>query len=129
MHRAFAFIGAAVAALASGCSTVRVTEPARTATEQLLISTAADRATAQLEMDNLAGKKVFLVDARFDGYDKPYAISLLEDRLLRLGALIVKKAGDAQVVVEIRSGALSTDHDTFLIGIPALTVPIPMAGA
>jgi hypothetical protein len=117
------------ALVATGCSSVRRTDPARTATEQLLISTAADRATAKLDLEGLKGKKVALVDARFESYDKPYVISLLEDRLLRLGALVVKDAAQAEWAIEIRSGALSVDHDSFLIGIPEMALPIPFAGA
>lgn len=108
--------------LLAGCTSARRTEPARTATEQLLISTAADRASSSMTL-GVAGKKVAIVDARFEAYDKLYVISLLEARLLELGAKVVKDAAAAEVVVEIRSGALSIDSNSWLLGIPALAIP------
>ena len=125
---AIALALATAALAAGGCTAVRRTDPPRTATEQLLISTAADRAVAKLTLEGVSNKKVLLSDSRFDSYDKLYVISLLEDKLLRLGAKIVKDAGAAEWVVEIRSGAVSVDQDSWLFGIPAMTVPIPMAG-
>lgn len=108
--------------LLAGCTSTRRTEPARTATEQLLISTAADRAAGTMKL-GVAGKKVALVDARFEAYDKLYVISLLEARLLELGAKVVKDPATAEIVVEIRSGALSIDSNSWLLGIPALAIP------
>lgn len=105
-----------------GCTSARRTEPARTATEQLLLSSAADRAAASMSL-SVAGKKVAIVDARFEAYDKLYVISLLEARLLELGGKVVKDAATAEIVVEIRSGALSIDSNTWLLGIPALAIP------
>jgi hypothetical protein len=50
------FILAALAALAlpwaNGCTTMRQTDPARTATEQLLLSTAADRCVKRLSQES-----------------------------------------------------------------------------
>jgi hypothetical protein len=113
----------ALAFLATGCTSARRTEPARTATEQLLISTAADRAAADLTLDGISGRTVALVDTRFEAYDKLYVISLLESRLLTLGAKVAKDPAKAEVVVEIRSGALSIDSNSWLLGIPELAVP------
>lgn len=115
--------------LAIGCSSTRETQPARTATEQLLLSTAADRAAAQLDLAGVKGKTVAIVDARFESFDKLYVISMLEDRLLKLGALVVKDAAKAEWHLEIRSGALSIDRSSFLLGIPEIALPIPLAGS
>lgn len=126
MKSSFLSIALLTLVAAVGCSSERRTDPARSATEQLLISTAADRASATLALDGVAGRKVALVDTRFDAYDKLYVISLLEDKLLTLGAKVVKDAKDAEWIVEIRSGTLSINHDTFLLGTPDL--PIPFIG-
>jgi hypothetical protein len=113
---------------AFGCTTVRTTEPPRSATEQLLISTAADRVMTSCDLAPLAGKRVFLDTASFDGLDKAYAIGTVADRLSTQGALLVADRKDADVVATIRSGALSIDRTTFLIGIPPIPLPVPLVG-
>jgi hypothetical protein len=111
-----------------GCHTVRESVPPRTATEQLLLSTAADKAMVHQRFDWLEGKKTYVEDKYFEGYDKGYAVGLIRERLSANGALLVKHVSKAEIVVEIRSGALSMDNSEWLIGIPAMTVPLPLAG-
>ena len=50
----------------------RVTDPARTAVEQLLLSTAVDRALAVVDLSALAGKKVYLWIGATDGRAKVF---------------------------------------------------------
>jgi len=52
-----------------GCTTERQTDPARTATEQLLILTAADRAANKLALQISKGSQVFLDATNFEGID------------------------------------------------------------
>ena len=52
------------AALLAGCTTARSTAPVRTASEQLLISAAADRAAEQLSLCIPKGTRIF-VDTRY----------------------------------------------------------------
>jgi hypothetical protein len=110
------------------CTTATETNPPRTATEQLLISTAADRAAARLAFHVPKGSKVFLDSADFSGYDSKYAIAAITDSLLKQGAHLVDSKAKADTVVEIRAGALSTDQRVTLFGIPSFNVPIPLAG-
>jgi hypothetical protein len=49
-----------------GCTTVGLTEPGQTATEQLLISTAIDHLVGQLDRVVSAGTKVFVDPQYFD---------------------------------------------------------------
>ena len=66
----------ALMALALGaCSTEKQSSPPRTATEQLLISTAADRAVDKLNLSIPAGTKVFVDASNFEGTDSKYAIT------------------------------------------------------
>jgi hypothetical protein len=44
----------------TGCHSLNVSEPKRTVTEQLLLSTATDRALQEVDLAPLRGKKVFL---------------------------------------------------------------------
>jgi hypothetical protein len=112
----------------TGCSTDRESDPARTATEQLLISQAADQAADQINLDIKPGTKVFVDASNFDGTDAKYAIALLRERVLRLGGALVADRGASDTVVEIRSGALSIDKSEMLVGIPHFDIPIPLAG-
>jgi hypothetical protein len=116
--------------LFGGCTAIRTTDPARTATEQLLLSTAVDHAL-QAQSTNFmvfANRKVFLDTTYFDSYDSKYAIGTIRDALSRAGALLEDNATNSDIIMEARSGALSTDDATYLFGIPSIGVPVPLAG-
>ncbi len=119
---------AAAAILAAGCSTIRATDPARTATEQLLVATAADRAAQQMDLAALAGKKVFLDPAHLEGADKGYALGAVARRLAGQDARLVAERKQADVAITVHAGALSVDRSQFLIGLPEMAVPVPLAG-
>lgn len=125
---AAALLAALLAALALGCSSTRETTPQRTATEQILLSRAVDRAVERLKISLPPGTAVYLDPSRFEAYDRGYAISAVRDRFLASGARIVDARNKAEVIVEIRSGALSTDENEALVGIPSFSLPIPLAG-
>jgi len=112
----------------AGCTTSRETKPQRTATEQLLISTAADHAADAIKLDIPSGAKVFVDASNFEGTDSKYAIAAIRDRILQLGGHLVSDRVLADTVVEIRSGALSIDQSQTLVGIPKFDIPIPLAG-
>jgi hypothetical protein len=124
MARKCVLIALMAVLVASGCMTPRVSAPARTATEQLLLSTAADRTVSQMDLSALKGKKVFLDAANFEATDKAYAIAAVASRLNKQGALLVEEKKEADAVAVIRAGALSTDGGSFLLGIPKLSVPV-----
>src|SRR5262249_35851034 len=121
--------GAAVLGfLLTGCHTVNVSKPKRTATEQLLLSTAADRGLQGVELAPLRGKKVFLEEQYFRSYDQEYILGAIRELISTNDAFLVRKIDDADIVVEARSGGLGIDTRTNLFGIPALPIPIPMVG-
>ncbi len=113
----------------TGCHTVRETDPPRTATEELLISTAADRALTNEDFSWLKGKKVFVEDKYFESYDKGYAVSLIRQCLSAGGGLLTSTNDKADLIVEIRSGALSINSQETLFGIPSTVLPVPVTGA
>jgi hypothetical protein len=122
---------AALLALTS-CTTEVDTNPPRSAMEELLISTAADRAADQLAVQIPKNSKVFVDSGNFAGtdakdMDSKYAVAAIHASLLKQGAHLVGDKKDAQTIVEVRSGALSTDQKSFLIGIPQFNIPIPLA--
>lgn len=114
--------------LLGGCTTSRETNPARSATEQLLISTAADHAAARLSLQIPPQTKVYVDASNFEGTDSKYAIGAIRERIIKQGAQLVDSKGSADMVVEIRSGALSVDQSQTLVGLPHFQVPIPLAG-
>lgn len=118
----------ASAAALSACTIVRETEPARSAYEQMVLSTAAERAADKMPLDFTHGAKVFVDPADFEGYDSKYALGTFKDRLLRRGALLVGDKKDADYVIAPRAGALSENDHKFLIGIPSTTIPVPLVG-
>ncbi len=122
---------AAVAVLLAGggCTQTTLTAPQRAATEQLLLSTAAERAIVSTNLSLFNGRKVFLDASYFDSYDSKYAIGTIRDALSRSGALLVSNATNSDIIIEARSGALSIDAAETLIGVPSAGVPVPLAGA
>jgi hypothetical protein len=106
-----------------------LTAPQRSATEQLLLSTAADRAIASTNLSIFDGKKVFVDGGFFDSYDGKYALGTIRDALSRSGAMLVSNVTNSDIIVEARSGALSIDASGLLIGMPSAAMPVPLAGA
>ncbi len=111
----------------AACTDIRETEPDRTATEQLLISTAADNAVEQFDFTSLAGQAVFLRRDYFESYDSGYVLALTRRKLGRDGVRIVDAPEDAAFIVELRSGALSLNNELFYIGVGGFTIPVPLS--
>ncbi|HEX4179314.1 MAG TPA: DUF6655 family protein [Caulobacteraceae bacterium] len=118
---------AAVAALATAClcacTSLRASEPPRTATEERLASTAIDRAAERLAEQMPSNLKIFLDTSALDGPDAHYAAAAVTDSLLRRGLRMAASKTEADAVVEVRSGVMSSDEKTTLIGAPPLAVP------
>ncbi|MCS7305610.1 MAG: hypothetical protein NZ602_10955 [Thermoguttaceae bacterium] len=107
-----------------GCGTTRWTDTSRTATEQLLLSDAIDRAVSQVDFRALAGRTVYLDAQPVQGLtDAPYLISTVRQQLLASGCILKEKREEAEYVVELRAGALGTDRHDILFGIPATQLP------
>jgi hypothetical protein len=107
-----------------GCGTTRSTDTSRTATEQLLISDAIDRAVQSVNVQSLAGQTVFLDDSRLgDVVDRNYLVSTLRQHLLANGCLLRDQKEMADFVVEARAGAIGTDRNDLLFGVPSMNVP------
>jgi len=109
--------------LLTGCTTVRETSPGRSAAEELLISTAADRAAERLATAIPPGRTLF-VDAQYlTGTDAPYAIATIRDQLLRHGFPLCDGRDKADAVITPRMGALATTETATVLGLPSLPVP------
>ena len=113
----------------TGCTQTGLTNPKRSATEQLLISTAAERALAQLDFSIVRGKKVFVDPVYYDSEDEDYVIGTIRDYVAVNEGMLAAKVEDADLVLEPRSGALSIDSSKSIIGLPASAAPLPLAGS
>lgn len=123
----------------AACS-VRETHTARTATEQLLISTAAERAVERFDplAQTLKGLRVAVDASKYESVDKPYVVSAVRHLVCERGGLLVDLGGTKykdkdgkeavlapQRVVEVRGAALGIRDDAFGFEIPTLPLPIP----
>jgi hypothetical protein len=110
--------------VAAGCGTTRWSDTARTATEQLLISNAIDKAISEFDFTVLAGREVYFEPSYLKGVtDENYIVSSLRQHLLASGCVLRETKDDAEFIVEARSGGVGTDRSDVLFGVPQVTVP------
>ena len=119
---------------AAGCvNKQRMTEPIRSVGEQLLLSNSIDRALSELDLEaigRLKGFKVYLSTVYLQTLDQEYLIGSLRDLLLSSGVLVVDDIAQAEMIVEIRSGANSLDSAAVTAGIAEdQALPNPVTGA
>ncbi|MEY4767494.1 MAG: hypothetical protein RL637_133 [Pseudomonadota bacterium] len=128
----------------TACGTLwKTTLPTQTALDQILLSTAADRAANfthtqppavnALTLDASLGKtfidtKTLKSEEKNPRYDELYALHAVRSHFLDAGVTLVDESNQADTIVEVSRGALSVDTNTTLVGIPAMGLPIPLAG-
>lgn len=123
MHRptGIFILGFSLALIGSstGCGTTHWSDTARTATEQMLISDAIDKAVSGIDFTVLASRNVYLDTKFISGtVDEKYIVSTLRQHMLASGCVIRETIDDAEFVVELRSGAVGTNRHQVLLGIP-----------
>jgi hypothetical protein len=124
----------ALAVVCAGCGTTRRTDTSRTATEQLLLADAIDRSVSRIDFGLLAGKEVYLDNTYLGAaVDKDYITSTLRQHMLACGCILKDKKDEADLVVEVRAGAVGTDRHDLLFGTPSTSVSLgafsPVPGA
>lgn len=108
----------------SGCGTTRWSDTSRTATEQLLLSDAIDRAISEMDFHVLNGQTLYLDTKFISGeVDERYLVSTLRQHMIASGCMIRDKPEEATWILEIRSGAIGTNRSDLLFGVPATTLP------
>lgn len=120
---------AAALLLLSGCTVVRETSPPRSAAEELLISTAADRAAEKLAESVPVGLKAYFDGQYLSGTDASYAAATMRDKLLRHGVILIDARDKADAIITPRMGALATNEISTAAGLPSLPLPLPIPGA
>lgn len=106
-----------------GCSSRVLTNTPRSAIEQLLLSRAVDKALEKLTLPELKDKRVFIDFSNLKAYDQEYIKVATRARMAQLGATLVAKAEEAELVAEVASGAVGLEYKSAVIGLPALPVP------
>ncbi len=119
----FAVLSLALLGLAA-CASTSETYPSRTATEQLLVARAADRAVEGLTLPIPGGSRVYVDDAYFRAESAPYAISAIRSALSEAGYALAPSKNDADAVLEVRAGTLSLEQMRRVFGVPEMRVPI-----
>jgi len=125
----------------TACGTMwKNSQPERTGLEQILLATAAERSASQFStgikknnqsIENMVTHlgKTFLSTENFQSYDKKYALHTIRRYLLDAGISLVDSKKQADTIIEVAAAALSIDTTNFLLGIPQMNVPIPLAGS
>lgn len=114
----------ALASMAAGCGTTKWSDTPRTATEQLLVTDAMDRAISSVDLRALAGKEIYLdFSPVMKTVDADYLVSSLRQHMLASGCILKERREEAEYVLELRAGAVGTDRRDLLVGVPATKVP------
>lgn len=124
MHFRHILLAATALALAA-CTTMRTTSPTRSAQEELLISTAADRAAEGLAAQIPPRLTAYVDMTGLAAEDEPYALAAINDALLRHGIRLAPDEQHADAIIAPRAGVLSTDERNTLLGLPSLPIPTP----
>jgi hypothetical protein len=108
----------------SGCGTTRWSDSSRTGTEQLLISSAIDAAVGKIDFSPMKDKRVFLITDAIEGItDQKYLTMSLRHRISASGSILCDSKDKTDYIIEVRAGAVGTDRDEMLVGVPSFTVP------
>jgi hypothetical protein len=77
-----------------------------------------------VNVQSLTGQTVYLDDSRLgDVVDRNYLISTLRQHLLASGCALRAERDQADYIVEARAGAIGTDRNDLLFGVPSMNVP------
>lgn len=107
----------------AGCGTRAFTNTERAAIEQLLLSGAVDNALEKLDIPEVAGKKTYINFANLKSYDVEYVRAAVRARFAEVGANLTNDPNEAKFVAEVSSGALGTEYQSSVLGIPSIPIP------
>lgn len=116
-----------IAVLCTGCASMKESDTSRTGLEQLLISSAVDESLNKVDFSPVSGAKVFLKADYLEAVDKNYVLMSMRSRLLSHDCMLVDKADEADVVMEVASGGIGTDRTDLIVGSPE--IPLGLMGS
>lgn len=130
MRQIFALAAGALSLLfAAACSTPHMTNTARSAVEEALICAVVEDAVNQADLKKYAGKTVFMDYTHLaPQVNKDTLIAYFELHAANSKIIVGKDEAKADLVFQLSSGILATDVDKFMIGTPALPIPVPDTG-
>jgi hypothetical protein len=119
--------------LGAGCSTLRTTDPARTATEQFLLNEASRRSIEQLGAAPLRDRLVYVDDSyivrgEYTSAELLFVIAEIRSRFLESGARMTTERSKAEVIVEARVVGVGIDRLESLFGLPSTALPQGLSG-
>lgn len=122
-------LGASICVLAAvgGCSTLRTTDPPRTATEQFLLNEASRRSIGQLGATPLRDRLVYVdttyaIRGEYAPAETLFLIAELRAKLLEAGARMAGEREKADVIVELRIVGVGIDRIETLFGLPSVAL-------
>jgi hypothetical protein len=123
-----------------GCATIRVTDPYSTATQEFLESEATRKAVAQMSSTAMRDRRVYVDASYLTGAKqtspgnlvatKPpspedlFLLGEIRSRLLNDGVRLIDDRDAADIILEVRSGGISVDHEEFLLGLPGTSLTV-----
>lgn len=120
--RLFALCAAALAV--SACASTTESNTGRTATEQLLLARAAERAVEGLVLPLPTGSRIYVDEVYFRIDTSAYAVSAIRAALSEAGYRLATDRNQADAIFEIRAGALSLEQMRRVVGLPEMRIPI-----
>jgi hypothetical protein len=113
-----------LAHVGSGCIYTRnVTDTPRSATEQLLVSTAIERALDRLELPDVAGKNVSVDVVSLAREDEATFLKSVAIVYLRRAQATIVEPDEADLRLLLRADTLGTVSRQFVFGIPPVPIP------
>jgi len=112
-------VGAALL-VGAGCGSTRITSTSRSATEQLLLTTAADRAIFGIDFRPLVGWPVYLDTSNLSAVDKDWLTYRLREVMTGQGVQLVDDRQSAAVIVEAGAAVYATDSFNGFLGVPSV---------
>ena len=110
------------ALLLAGCASATIIHPTSpSATSQLLVFRALERAVARLDLTGLRGRRIAL-EVISQLYDHYFAAAYLETWLRAHGVTVVSASPDRRLQVYLLT--LGTDQGQTFVGIPPLQIPV-----
>ena len=109
--------------IVTGCASSTTSNTARTAKEQMLLSSAVEKSLGKIDFSPLNGQQVYVEERYLECVDKPFVVGSIRHQVMRSGGRLVVDADAADVVMELRSGGVGTDTSEAFLGTPEIALP------
>lgn len=123
-HPSRLFALCAATLIVSACASTTESNTGRTATEQLLLARAAERAVEGLVLPLPTGSRIYVDEVYFRIDTSAYAVSAIRAALSEAGYRLATDRNQADAIFEIRAGALSLEQMRRVVGLPEMRIPI-----